>query len=155
LGAALEHAAAVVEAEYGVPIEVVRVRDCPTTGLEPLLSAAREGMLNAARHSGAPSVSVYLEVRDEDAVVFVRDRGRGFDPDAVGEDRGGIAASIVGRLARNGGAARIHTAPGAGCELELSLPRPASDKARDSERGREDDAEGNVDEVGDEVRGDA
>ena len=60
-------------------------------------------MLNAARHSGAPSVSVYLEVRDDDAVVFVRDRGRGFDPAAVGEDRGGIAASIVGRLARNGG----------------------------------------------------
>ena len=134
MGTALEHAAAVVEAEYGVPIEVVRVRDCPTSGLEPLLSAAREGMLNAARHSGAPSVSVYLEVRDEDAVVFVRDRGRGFDPAAVGEDRGGIAASIVGRLARNGGAARIHTAPGEGCELELSLPRPAADPARDATR---------------------
>jgi signal transduction histidine kinase/phage shock protein PspC (stress-responsive transcriptional regulator) len=127
LGTALEHAAAVVEAEYGVPIEVVRVRDCPATGLEPLLLAAREGMLNAARHSGAPDVSVYLEVRDDDVVVFVRDRGRGFDPAAVPEDRGGIAASIVGRLARNGGAAQIRSAPGEGCELELSLPRPRVD----------------------------
>ena len=128
-GAALEDAAAVVEAEYGVPIEVVRVRDCPIGGLEPLLLAAREGMLNAARHSGAPAVSVYLEVRDDDAVVFVRDRGRGFDPAAVGEDRGGIAASIVGRLARNGGNATINTAPGEGCELELSLPRKVRDDA--------------------------
>jgi signal transduction histidine kinase len=126
-GAALEDAAAVIEAEYGVPIEVVRVRDCPLGGLEPLLLAAREGMLNAARHSGAPGVSVYLEVRDDDAVVFVRDRGRGFDPAAVGEDRGGIAASIVGRLTRNGGNATINTAPGEGCELELSLPRKVRD----------------------------
>jgi signal transduction histidine kinase/phage shock protein PspC (stress-responsive transcriptional regulator) len=138
-GAALEHAAAVIEAEYGVPIEVVRVRDCPTAGLEPLLLAAREGMLNAARHSGAPNVSVYLEVHADDVVVFVRDRGRGFDPEAVAEDRGGIAASIVGRLARNGGVARIDTAPGAGCELELSLRRQRSDRP-ETERGTDQDA---------------
>jgi signal transduction histidine kinase/phage shock protein PspC (stress-responsive transcriptional regulator) len=123
LGDALEHAAAVVEGEYGVPIDVVRVRDCPLVGLEPLLLAAREGMINAARHSGAPQVSVYLEIRDDEAVVFVRDRGKGFDPALVGHDRGGIAASVVGRLARHGGTARVHTEPGEGCELELTLPR--------------------------------
>ena len=109
--------------DYGVPIEVVRVRDCPLEGLEPLVLAAKEGMVNAARHSGAPEVSVFLEVGERDAVVYVRDRGRGFDPDGVAQDRGGIAASVVGRLTRNGGVAHIHTAPGLGCELELSMPR--------------------------------
>ena len=122
-GAALEATAAALETEYGVPIEVVRVRDCPTPGLEALMLAAREGMLNAVRHSGAPSVSVYFEARNDRAVVFVRDRGEGFDPDAIAEDRGGIAVSIVGRLERNGGSAEVHSEPGAGCELELSLPR--------------------------------
>ena len=123
VGAALEDAAALVERDYGVPIEVVRVRDCPLAGLEPLVLAAKEGMVNAARHSGAPEVSVFLEVGERDAVVYVRDRGRGFDPDGVALDRGGIAASVVGRLTRNGGIAHIHTAPGLGCELELSMPR--------------------------------
>jgi signal transduction histidine kinase/phage shock protein PspC (stress-responsive transcriptional regulator) len=130
-GLALEDTVAGVEAEYGVPIEVVRVRDCPTTGLDPLLLAAREGMLNAVRHSGAPSVSVYFEARDDRAVVFVRDRGEGFDPASVPEDRGGIAVSIVGRLERHGGRAEVHSAPGSGCELELSLPRRPTDAASD------------------------
>ena len=40
-GAVLEASAATLEAEYGVPIDVVRVRDCPATGLEPLMLAAR------------------------------------------------------------------------------------------------------------------
>jgi signal transduction histidine kinase len=128
-GTVLEDAAGAVEAEYGVPIEVVRVRDCPTTGLEPLLLAAREGMLNAVRHSGAPTVSVYFEAHDDRVVVFVRDRGKGFDPEQVAGDRGGISTSIVGRLTRNGGSAEVHSRPGEGCELELSLPRREGDGA--------------------------
>jgi signal transduction histidine kinase/phage shock protein PspC (stress-responsive transcriptional regulator) len=128
-GGALEEWAAAIETEYGVPIDVVRVRDCPLGGLEPLLLAAREGMVNAVRHSGAPRVSVYVEVSDTEAVVFVRDRGVGFDPSTVAADRGGLAASIVGRLARHGGAAKVRSKPGMGCELELSLPRRVRDAA--------------------------
>ncbi|MGQ0825979.1 MAG: ATP-binding protein [Actinomycetota bacterium] len=127
LGEALERLAAEVETEYGVPVELVRVRDCPLEGLEPLLLASREGMLNAARHSGADRVSVYVEVRDDQALVWVRDRGRGFDPATVPPDRGGIAGSIVGRMTRNGGRATVHSQPGTGCELELSLPRKVRD----------------------------
>src|SRR5205085_8510322 len=56
LGAALEEGAASVEAERGVPVEVVRVRDCPCEGMEALLLAAREAIVNAAQHSGAASV---------------------------------------------------------------------------------------------------
>jgi signal transduction histidine kinase len=123
LGRALEGVAAEVEDECGVPVEVVRVRDCPLDNLEPLLLASREAMLNAARHSGAPDVSVYLEVEPHRATVFVRDRGRGFDPASVPADRGGIAASIVGRMARRGGTAAIRSAPGDGTEVELVLPR--------------------------------
>jgi signal transduction histidine kinase len=123
LGAALEALAAAVETDHGVPVEVVRVRDCPVEGLQPLLAATREAIVNAARHSGSPSVSVYLEVEPERATIFVRDRGRGFDPQAVAADRSGIAGSIVGRLTRAGGTASVRSQPGEGTEVELVLPR--------------------------------
>jgi len=122
LGAALEEAAAAVETEHGVPVEVVRVRDCGLEGAEPLLAAAREAMVNSARHSGAAAVSVYLEVEPDRATVFVRDRGKGFDPVTVPTDRGGISHSIVGRVTRAGGRAAVHSTIGDGTEVELVLP---------------------------------
>jgi signal transduction histidine kinase/phage shock protein PspC (stress-responsive transcriptional regulator) len=122
LGAALEELAASIEAEQGVPVEVVRVRDCGIEGTEPLRAAAREAILNAARHSGAAIVSVYLEVEPEQATIFVRDRGRGFDPEAVPADRGGISHSIVGRMTRAGGRAAVRSVPNEGTEVELVFP---------------------------------
>jgi signal transduction histidine kinase len=122
LGALLEAMAADVEDTYGVQVDVVRVRDCPSNAtLEPLVLAAREAMVNAARHSGAPVVSVYLEVEPDRATVFVRDRGHGFDVAAVPNDRRGVAESIIGRLARHGGKARLHSNPGEGTEVELVM----------------------------------
>jgi signal transduction histidine kinase len=123
IGAALDALAAEIEAEHGVPVEVVRVRDCPAGGLQPLLQAAREAIVNAVRHSGAANVSVYLEVEPQRVSVFVRDRGAGFDPAAVAPDRRGISGSIVDRLARAGGTASVRSTPGDGTEVEMSLPR--------------------------------
>ena len=57
------------------------------------------------------------------AGLLVRDRGPGFDPGAVPGDRRGVRESIVGRMARHGGTATIHSAPGVGTEVELVLPR--------------------------------
>ena len=50
----------------------------------------------------ADTVSVLARVSDREASVFVRDRGRGFDRDAVPRDRAGLRDSIVGRMARQG-----------------------------------------------------
>ena len=79
--------------------------------------AAREAMANAARHAVVDEISVFVDT----TAVYVRDRGRGFDPDAIGADRQGIAESIRGRMERVGGTARIVTTPGEGTEVELSL----------------------------------
>jgi signal transduction histidine kinase len=128
LGAQLEAVAAQVEDTYGVQVEVVRVRDCPPDAhLEPLVLAAREAMVNAARHSGADVVSVYVEVEPQRATVFVRDRGQGFDVDAVPSDRRGVSESIVGRLARHGGTATITSEIGDGTEVELAMTRTGSE----------------------------
>jgi signal transduction histidine kinase len=123
VGAALDALAAEVETEHGVPVEVVRVRDCPATGLQPLLLAAREAIVNAVRHSGAGSVSVYLEVEPQRVSIFVRDRGQGFDPADVADDRRGISGSIVDRLARAGGSGEVRSTRGEGTEVEMTLPR--------------------------------
>jgi signal transduction histidine kinase len=94
---------------------------------EALVQAAREAMLNAARHGGG-TVSVYLEVTDGAAEVFVKDRGPGFDPDAVPADRLGVRESIIGRMGRHGGTAAISSGPG-GTEVRLRLPVSPAESA--------------------------
>lgn len=121
---ALERVAAEVEETHGVPIEVVSVGDCPLDeGLHATLQAAREAMVNAAKYAGADTISVFCEVEPEEVLVFVRDRGAGFDLNAVPADRMGVRGSIIGRMERHGGQARIRTAPGEGTEVQLRMPR--------------------------------
>ena len=85
--------------------------------------AAREAMVNAAKHSGADKIDVYAEVDEESVEVFVRDRGKGFDVEAVAEDRLGIKGSVIDRMARHGGSATIRSAPGDGTEVRLEIKR--------------------------------
>jgi signal transduction histidine kinase len=124
LASALEQAAVQVEDVLAVPVEVVVVGDCPLDDrVAALVAAAKEAVVNAAKHSGAPSVDVYAEVEPAQVSVFVRDRGRGFEPDAVPADRHGIVGSIVGRMERNSGTATVRSTPGQGTEVRLELPR--------------------------------
>ena len=122
LVAALEAVAGEVEGAHGVTVEVVASGDRPLDARgEALVAATREAITNAARHGGGGPVDVYVEARADATRVFVRDRGPGFEPDAVPADRRGVRESIVGRMERNGGGARIGSAPGGGTEVELWL----------------------------------
>ncbi|MDA8370966.1 MAG: PspC domain-containing protein [Nocardiopsaceae bacterium] len=121
---ALERVAAEVEEVHGVPIEVVCVGDCPIDdGIHAALRAAREAMVNASKYAGTDAISVFGEVDPDEVLIFIRDRGEGFDLDAVPEDRMGVRGSIIGRMERHGGSARIRTAPGEGTEVQLRVPR--------------------------------
>jgi len=120
---ALSAAAADVEELHGVRVELASAGDCPLDDASgALVLAAREAMTNAARHGGADEISVFLDAGDAGVSVYVRDRGAGFDPEAVAADRQGIAESIRGRMERVGGTARIVSAPGEGTEVELEVP---------------------------------
>jgi signal transduction histidine kinase/phage shock protein PspC (stress-responsive transcriptional regulator) len=124
LKAALTAAAAEVEDERGVPVELVVVGDCPASDpVQALVRAAREAMVNAAKHSAADKIDVFAEIDDDTVEVFVRDRGRGFDPTGVGEDRMGVKGSIIDRMNRHGGTAQIRSAPGDGTEVRLEIKR--------------------------------
>ena len=122
VGAALAKAAADVEQTHGVPVEVVVVGDAPLNDdTAALVRAAREAMVNAARHSGAPVVDVFAECEGGRVEVFIRDRGHGFDPDDVPADRLGLRGSIIGRVERHGGTAVVRSSPGEGTEVRLAM----------------------------------
>jgi signal transduction histidine kinase/phage shock protein PspC (stress-responsive transcriptional regulator) len=110
-----------VEDEHGIPIEVVVTGDRPMDdGGQALVKATREALLNAVRH-GAPPVSVYVEVGPSGVEAFVRDHGPGFETTEIGDDRLGVRESILGRMRRHGGAAKIRRLE-SGTEIELTLP---------------------------------
>ena len=106
---------------------MVVVGDCPLDDrLAALRDAAREALVNAAKYAEGAAVSLYAEVEPDQVTVFVRDRGPGFDLDAVPEDRLGLRQSVRGRMDRNGGAAVVRSTPGEGTEVQLEMPRQRS-----------------------------
>ncbi len=144
LSAALTEAAAEVEDTYAVTVNPVLVGDATIDpDLRAVVLAAREAMVNAAKHAGVDEVSVYAEVEREEGedrvTVFVRDRGSGFDPDAVAPDRHGLADSIRTRMRRHGGTVRLRSAPGEGTEVRLTMPltAPVNEEAGAATAGAE------------------
>ena len=121
LGAALTAAMGEVEDLHGVPVQLVVTGDRPMDEhLDALVKAVREAAWNAVRHA-SPPVSTYVEVGPDAVEAFVRDHGAGFDLDTVPDDRAGVRESIIGRMERHGGTARIRRRAD-GTEVELRLP---------------------------------
>ncbi|MDF2093844.1 PspC domain-containing protein [Knoellia sp. 3-2P3] len=121
LASAVAGVAHEVEDVHGTPIELVATGDRPLDdGGTALVRAVREALLNAVRH-GRPPVSVYVEIGPAGVEAFVRDHGDGFELDDVPEDRLGVRQSILGRMQRHGGSARVRRLEH-GTEVCLTLP---------------------------------
>jgi signal transduction histidine kinase len=124
----LKDYAAGLELDYPVRFDVVTVGQSAERSSGELASAAREAMLNAARHAGG-DVSVYIEGSAAAVDVFIRDRGPGFDPAQVPEHRLGVRESIIGRMRRAGGSAAVgRGAGGAGTEVHLHFDAGRKDE---------------------------
>lgn len=120
---ALKSAAARVEEDHQMPVDVVTVGDHPVDeSAKALVGAASEAMVNAAKHSGADRMSLFFEATEEEMSVYVTDQGKGFDPAEVGDDRRGIANSIRTRVVKAGGTVEIVSEPGEGTEVMLHMP---------------------------------
>jgi signal transduction histidine kinase/phage shock protein PspC (stress-responsive transcriptional regulator) len=110
-----------VEDVHGIPIDLVVTGDGPLDADgQALIRALRESLLNAVRH-GRPPVSAYVEIGAEGVEAYVRDHGDGFDLDDIPDDRLGVRESILGRMSRHGGAAKVRRME-QGTEIELTLP---------------------------------
>lgn len=112
-----------VEDLHGVAIDALVKDDLP---LEPnlavVIDAAREAMVNAARHSGSKTIDVYAEASDGAVLITVRDRGSGFDPEeALGSGGHGLEQSLVARVENVGGTVEIDSTPGTGTEVRIRI----------------------------------
>jgi len=124
LSTTIDQLAGRVEELHQVIVEAIVVGDAPLDDhLRALVHACGEATMNAAKHSGAESISVYVEVEDDAVTAFVRDQGKGFDPETIPADRRGIRESIHARMERHEGWAEVFSAPGDGTEVQLHMPR--------------------------------
>ncbi|MFY1686732.1 sensor histidine kinase [Plantactinospora sp. WMMB782] len=111
--------------EIAAPAEPVLL---PAPTAVELTAAVQAALDNVRRHAG-PGARAWVLLEDEgEAVrVTVRDNGVGFSPErlveAAGAGRLGVVQSIRGRIADLGGSTTIHSTPGEGTEVELSVPR--------------------------------
>lgn len=93
---------AVVEERGTVSAEV------PGKVARAMVLAARQAIGNALAHAGGHGLHIIAESASSDRLrVMVLDAGPGFDPEEIGEDRLGIRASIVARMAAVAGTSRI------------------------------------------------
>jgi signal transduction histidine kinase len=72
-----------------------------------LVLAARQAIGNALAHAAGRGLHVVVDATGAGIRVIVSDTGPGFDPEHIGEDRLGIRASILARMAAVAGTARI------------------------------------------------
>ena len=124
LSEALATACGEVEDTFAISVGQVVVGDAELDdSLVALVQAAREAIVNAAKHAGVEEVSVYAEVEPTAVTVFVRDRGKGFDPDAR-PGRPPRARRLDPRPdgPATAARARLRTAPGEGTEVQLAMP---------------------------------
>ncbi|HEX2030191.1 MAG TPA: ATP-binding protein [Actinomycetota bacterium] len=111
----------------GPPVTVTAVGPIwlPAPAVDELAAAVRQALENVARHAGASKAAVYAELDGAEAVVSIRDDGRGFtyDEERLRSDgKLGILKSMKGRVEDLGGSLRIDAMPGRGTEVELRLP---------------------------------
>ncbi|HSL25291.1 MAG TPA: ATP-binding protein, partial [Acidimicrobiia bacterium] len=104
--------------------------------LAAAVAAAREAMINAAKHSGAIRIHLYSEINDGTARVNVRDRGRGLVDGTGGlvDGTGGLvdgtgdqallADSLLERVAAVRGSVTIESAAGRGTDVTITVPSP-------------------------------
>lgn len=110
--------------KYGIPVEFqlvghetrlpLRVENC-------LYRVVQEALTNVARHSGARTASVVLDLRPQQASVLIEDDGQGFDPETIGSRSLGIVG-MRERTALLDGTLQIESSPGAGTTVFVKIP---------------------------------
>ena len=108
-----------------MPVETVHAGEgqIPVAVAEAVYSAAVQAMVNSLQHAG-PGARRWATVRGDGngVVVEVGDRGSGFDPRGVPNERLGVRVSILERVTSVGGGARVDSAPGTGTVVRLRWP---------------------------------
>ncbi|MDM8521079.1 GAF domain-containing protein [Anaerolineales bacterium HSG6] len=122
---ALHRRLSAVEGRVNVKTQLVAEEfiELPTFVEKQLYRIAQEALNNILKHATASSVTVYLRVKEEQVELELVDDGSGFDPDVAG-DTGGIGLiSMRERAEKVGGSLTIHSTPGEGTRVTVSMSK--------------------------------
>lgn len=86
-----------------------------------LMLALKEALCNAVKYSEASELYLRIHLDDHEIVVRVEDNGKGFDPTTTNKGRNGLI-NMEQRANDAGGTFRVISQPGAGCQVEISVP---------------------------------
>ncbi len=117
---------AVIELDVNLEPGGDLLRALPPDQRSDLLFIAREALSNVARHSGATSTVLALEVDGNNLVLRVEDNGRGFDParvqgpDSFGRHQG--LANMQDRTVAMGGSFTVTRPNGSGTRIIVRVP---------------------------------
>ncbi len=99
-------------------------RPLPEETEQHLLRIAQEAVTNAVKHARASHVSIHLEMASRELSLRVADNGRGFEQDEAFSEVGGHFG-LLGmreRAERLGGELHLHSEPGRGTEVAVTVP---------------------------------
>jgi signal transduction histidine kinase len=114
-------------------LKITFSHDNVPSGISPevtlcIFRVVQEALQNAAKYSRARNVSVHLAGGPSGLILTISDDGVGFDVEqAWGKGLGLI--SIGERLDAIGGTFQIHSTPGMGTRLDITVPSAAADSA--------------------------
>jgi signal transduction histidine kinase len=100
--------------------------------------AVRELLVNVVKHAAVKEASVCITGKEGEVIIDVKDRGKGFAPDALDLPRshgGGFGLfSIRERLSLFGGRLEINSSPGDGTRARVVIPMLANCALRELAR---------------------
>ncbi len=91
-----------------------------------LYRIAQEAVSNAARHSKASQIELELAIEADHLLFVIRDDGQGIGSEARSSGMGLVTMTHRTRIL--GGELDIHSAPGSGTEIRVTVPWPAEEK---------------------------
>jgi len=128
LPAALETLGQRFTAETGTPVdsllELVGPR-LPARVEEALYRIAQEALVNIRRHAQASAVRIELRQESDSVLLIVADNGRGFDAQLQGTGAHTHGFGLIGMQERArllSGEMQISSCPGAGAQVEVTIP---------------------------------
>ena len=98
------------------------VDQIPDRTLEAATAIVSEAIANAAKHSGAPEVSVRIRAGLDELRIEVEDRGKGIVAVAADGDRHFGLRLMRGQVEQIGGTIEIDSKPGSGTRVVAVLP---------------------------------
>jgi signal transduction histidine kinase len=95
-----------------------------------LLRIAQEAVTNATKHGAARHIELLLEYEPGSSRLTIRDDGRGFAPPAANSVGAGFGLlGMRERTAKIGASLSIHSAPGDGCTITVTIPNNPSGRS--------------------------